>query len=82
MAEQDDEETTDLIEVMRRRRVNAMIADALFLRSLEPSDEKTEAVERVIRRAMYEHALGGITSDERTEVFRALEDAESPASEP
>ena len=71
----------DLIEVIRRRRVNAMIADALFLRSLEPSDEKTEVVEREKRRAMYEHALGEITGDERTELFRTLDDAELPANE-
>jgi len=71
----------DLIEVMRRRRVNAMIADAFFLRSLESSDERTETVEREKRRTMYEHALGTITGSEREELFRSLGSVEELPTE-
>jgi hypothetical protein len=69
----------NLTEAMRRRRVNAMVADALFLRSLEPSDEKTEAIEREKRRAMYGFALGEITPAERDELFRAFDSLDQPA---
>ena len=62
----------NLLETMRRRKVDAMIADAEFLSKQEDSEDTQEAVEQHKRNVMYELAIGKITSEERQEVFAAL----------
>jgi hypothetical protein len=62
----------NLLETMRRRRVNALIEDAHYLASLETSAERKEAIEREKRRAMYRAALGEITYEERDAIFEVL----------
>ena len=62
-----------LLEKMRRRRVNAMIADAYYLTGKQDADELAEAIEQERRRAMYERALGRITDSEKQAIFQVLE---------
>jgi hypothetical protein len=65
-----------LLEEMRRRRVNAMIADACYLAGKPSTGEQAEAVEQERRRAMYERALGRITDSEKQAIFQILEKRE------
>ncbi len=60
----------DLSETMRRRRVNAMIADAHFLGQQGESPERGKAIEMEKRRVMYELALGSITNEEKAAILR------------
>lgn len=62
----------NLLEEMRRRRVNAMLGDASFLAGQPDSDERAEAMERERRALMYEMALGRITRSEKNVIFRIL----------
>ena len=59
-------------EIMRRRRVKAMVADADFLRSQSHSQEREDAIQREIRQAMLQYALKEITEDERQVLFNLL----------
>jgi hypothetical protein len=62
----------DLLETMRRRKVNAMVADAHFLREQEPSPQQQDAVEREKRQVMLEYALQRITEAERDLILKTL----------
>lgn len=62
---------SELQETMRKRRVNAMIADAQFLRSVG-SEEAQDVIEIEKRQAMYQFALGRIMQEERDAIFEAL----------
>jgi hypothetical protein len=65
-------ENPDIHEVMRRRRVNALLADAQFLTSRPDSQERAEAIEREVRRVMVKYALREISEDERQVLFNLL----------
>jgi hypothetical protein len=58
---------------MRRRRVNAMVADAHFLRSQRECADVREAIAIEKRRAMFRFALGEITLDERDVILRTID---------
>ncbi len=58
----------NILELMRQRTVDAMIADARFLEKQQPSRERSEAIERQNRHVMIEYALGHITKDERDRI--------------
>ena len=62
----------DLRETLRRRQVNAMVADAEFLRSQPESDERDELLALEGRRAMYRFALSQITLAERAAILAVL----------
>lgn len=62
----------NLLETMRRRRVNAMIADAQFLRDQENSAGKKEAIEHEIRRVMFRFTTNQILLSERDAIFEIL----------
>ena len=62
----------NLQETMRRRKVNAMIADAHFLQEQELSPELKEIKEREKRRAMFEFSVGRISAEERNTILELL----------
>jgi RecA/RadA recombinase len=63
----------NLLEEMRRRRVNAMVADACYLTAQPDSDERNAAIEQLKRSTMYELAVGKITEEEKQAVFEILD---------
>lgn len=65
----------DLRETLRRRQVNAMVADAEFLRQQPESDERDELLTIERRRAMYRFALSQITLTERDVILGILRGA-------
>jgi hypothetical protein len=63
---------SSLAETLRRRRVAAMYSDARLVRAYPDNAERTQEAERLIRRAMYEQALGQITLAERDRIVHVL----------
>lgn len=71
----------NLHEEIRRRRVNALVADAAFLRGQPDTDERADEMERERRTVMYELALGRITGAEKEAILEILK-GENHADDP
>lgn len=63
---------TPLAETLRRRRMAAMYSDARLIRAYPGGDERTQQAERLIRKAMYEQALGHLALAERDRIISIL----------
>jgi hypothetical protein len=61
-----------LAETLRRRRFEAMQGDAEFVRNHPVGHERTAEAERLVREAMYEHALGRLAAAERDRILAIL----------
>lgn len=61
-----------LAETLRRRRFAATESDAAFVRDHPDSPERLAEAERLVREAMYDHALGRLTAAERDRILTLL----------
>jgi hypothetical protein len=62
----------NLAAVLRRHRVNALIAEAEIIRDFPDGDERTCHAETHIREAMYQKVIGNITAEEQRRIFSIL----------
>jgi hypothetical protein len=68
------------VAILERLKTEAMLRQAEAIRDYPDCSERTEQARQMIRRVLYESALGTMTNDNRQQILDVLQLARSPCS--